>query len=132
MLERLFIKKVKIKKVLIVFLVLFLLIAPSLALAQTKITFENPLKIQGDNPIAALIGGFIGKAVMGIIGSIGLIMLVVGGLVWLTAAGNEERVTKAKQIIIWTLLGMVMIFGSYTIVSALFAGFEEAGVGAGS
>ena len=49
-----------------------------------------------------------------------MIMMVYGGLLWMTAAGNDKAVTQAKKIIFWTAVGLVLIFSSYAILKFLF------------
>jgi len=62
-----------------------------------------------------LIGTII-KAVLGVVGSLALVMFIYGGLLWMTAAGNTERVEKGKKTIVWAVLGLVVIFTSYALV----------------
>jgi len=40
----------------------------------------------------------------------------LGGLVWMTAAGSNEKVQKGKDILIWATVGLVIIFISYALV----------------
>ncbi len=56
------------------------------------------------------------KAILGLVGSLALIMFVYGGLVLLTSAGNPEKVTKGKTIMINALIGIVIVFTSYMII----------------
>jgi len=42
--------------------------------------------------------------------------MIYGGFVWLTAAGNEQRVEKAKQIILQAAIGMVIVLLAWAIV----------------
>lgn len=67
-----------------------------------------------------VIGNII-KSLLGLTGTVTVIMMVYGGLLWMTAAGNEKAVSKAKQIILWTAIGLVLIFSSYTILNFLFS-----------
>ena len=72
-------------------------------------TLCDPLGNQNNtNNIQTLIGTII-KAVLGVVGSLALVMFIYGGLLWMTAAGNEERITKAKQILIAALIGLIII-----------------------
>lgn len=64
--------------------------------------------------------GQIIKVLLAFIGSISLALYVWAGLIWMTAAGSSERIGKAKQIIVWTTLGVAVMLGSYIIVSYLF------------
>lgn len=67
--------------------------------------------------------GIIIGAVLGLIGAFFLVLMIYGGYMWMTARGNEEQVTKAKEIIIRNLIGLIIIlgaFGIYTLVSRIF------------
>lgn len=54
------------------------------------------------------------------IGSIALLLYVVAGFMWMTAGGASEQVDKAKKIMVWTTLGVVVMLASYMLTSALF------------
>lgn len=75
-------------------------------------TLNNPLG--NINTPEALIGRVI-ESVMGIVGSIALLMFVYGGLTWMTSAGSQEKVKKGKDILIWSAAGLVVVFMSYAI-----------------
>lgn len=76
---------------------------------------EDPLGLPADKPIPTLIGKVI-KGALGIVGSLALVMFIYGGLVWMTSAGNEQRVKTGKDILIWATIGLVIIFTSYALV----------------
>ena len=50
------------------------------------------------------------------VGSVVLLMFIYGGATWILSAGNSERVQKGKQIIFGAIIGLLIVFGSYTIV----------------
>lgn len=77
-------------------------------------TLPNPLG--GTTDIRTIIGRVI-NAALGISGSIALLMFVWGGLQWLTSGGSPERIQKGKNTIVWAVLGLVLIFGSYAILN---------------
>lgn len=54
---------------------------------------------------------------IGIIGILAVITLMVGGIMWVTAAGNEERVGGAKKWIGSSLIGVLIAFSSYMILN---------------
>jgi len=63
---------------------------------------------------------FIGKVVASFFFSIGSLLLlfyIYAGILWMTSAGNSEKVGKAKQIVVWSTLGVVVMLASYMIVS---------------
>jgi len=77
-----------------------------------SVSLNNPLSV--DTPQALI--GLIINAVLGIIGSIALLMFIYGGFTWLTSGGNEQKVTQGRNILMWAALGLVIIFLSYALV----------------
>ncbi len=61
------------------------------------------------------IGG-IQKYAIGIVGILTVIVLMIGGVIWLTAAGNQNQVGKAKKMIAGSLVGLFLVFSSYLIL----------------
>ncbi|MDX9893475.1 MAG: pilin [Patescibacteria group bacterium] len=74
-----------------------------------------------DNPLPTadprvIIGNVI-RAMLGLVGSLALAVFVLGGFTWVTSAGNEEKIKKGKDMIMWAVFGLAVIFMSYAIVS---------------
>jgi hypothetical protein len=82
--------------------------------ASSSICLSNPLGSSIGTP-QLLIGKAI-NAVLGIVGSLALVMFIYGGLTWMTSSGSEEKVKKGKEIIVWSAIGLVVIFMSYALV----------------
>ena len=57
------------------------------------------------------------NALLYIIGILAVIMIIVGGVMYTTSAGDQAKVTKAKNIIIYGLVGLVIAILAYAIVS---------------
>lgn len=57
-----------------------------------------------------------------IVGPLAVLMLLAGGVMYMTAAGKEEQMTKAKKLIVVTLVGIVIIYGAFAIVSTFISG----------
>lgn len=65
----------------------------------------------------------IGKVTNFLLFPIGAIMMALyiwAGFLWMTAQGNSENITKAKAVLVWTTLGMVVTLSSYLIVQFVF------------
>ena len=58
----------------------------------------------------------IGQYVFGIIGVLALVMFVYGGLVWITANGNPEKVKQGMGIFMSAMIGLVIVFSAYMLV----------------
>jgi len=44
---------------------------------------------------------------------------VVAGFMYVTAFGNDEQLTKAKKILIWSSVGLILVMLSYAITNLL-------------
>lgn len=53
--------------------------------------------------------------VLSFIGVIFLVLAIYGGFIWMMARGNEEEVTKAKNIIQNAIIGLVVVIAAYGI-----------------
>ncbi|MBI5753759.1 hypothetical protein HZA40_01290 [Candidatus Peregrinibacteria bacterium] len=56
------------------------------------------------------------------VGPIGVLMLIVGAIMYATAGGQDEQLQKAKRILIASGIGLVIIFGAFAMVSTVLAG----------
>ncbi len=54
--------------------------------------------------------------ILGLLGLIAVIFMLYGGFMWMTAGGNEERVSTAKKIITSALIGLVVVLLAWAIV----------------
>ncbi|XOU93979.1 MAG: Ig-like domain-containing protein [Candidatus Kerfeldbacteria bacterium] len=54
---------------------------------------------------------------LGFLGLVAVIMMIYGGFIWMTAAGNEDKIAKAKKIITQAAIGLVIVLLSWAIVS---------------
>lgn len=89
-----------------------------MAVPAASTTLDNPLGTGLNSPVdlyARLIFAF-----MGIAGVIALLMFIIGGFQWMTAAGAADKVKKGKDTLIWAALGLILIFTSYAILRAIF------------
>jgi hypothetical protein len=68
------------------------------------------------------LGDFIKLAVLasqwilGIVGSLSLIMFIYGGFMFLISSGSSDKVGQAKKIIIAAVIGLLIVFSSYLII----------------
>ncbi|OGY89973.1 MAG: hypothetical protein A2927_02770 [Candidatus Komeilibacteria bacterium RIFCSPLOWO2_01_FULL_45_10] len=112
-------KKLFIKGFLTSFLFLLLLVA-SVALAA-DIQFEPNVPIPGAgniNTFPEYIKALY-KFLVGIAGILAVVMIAVGGLLWLFSGGDSGRITKAKEIILGAVIGLLLVLGSYMILNTI-------------
>ncbi|MBU0649439.1 pilin [Patescibacteria group bacterium] len=53
---------------------------------------------------------------LSIVGSIALLMFVFGGFTWLTSGGATDKVTKGKDIMVNTAIGLAIVFAAATVI----------------
>ena len=62
----------------------------------------------------------------GIIGVVFFIVMLTGGLNWMMAGGQEEKVKAGKELIIWGINGIIIIFFAYALVYIILAALKGA------
>ena len=104
---------------------LFLLSVPWCVQAGTAL--HNPLEGSASD-FPTLIGGVI-RGMLGVVGAVGLIMIVIGGITWMTSSGNADRVRRGKDTLVWAVIGLTAIFLSYAVVNFIFDAVVRGGSG---
>lgn len=111
-----------LKKV-ILFSFLFILLSafaiPFAANAQTSII--NPgtrAYTTGDYTLNDILLVVIGASrwILGIVGSLALLMFIYGGFTFLISAGSSDKISQAKKILVAAVVGLIIVFSSYLII----------------
>ncbi len=109
---------------IILFLIGILAVAPALVSAACP-----PNTFCLENPLAYDTFGELINALINIIFYLALaiapLMIVYAAFTLMTAAGNATKVTLAKNIIIWTFVGLLVVFlarGISSLITALLTG----------
>ena len=55
------------------------------------------------------------RAAMGFLGIAATVIVLIGGYTWMTAGGNDDKISEAKKWIMAGVIGMVIIFSAYSI-----------------
>ena len=55
------------------------------------------------------------KAVIGVLGIVAVIVIVVGGISYMTSAGDASKTKKAKDIILYATIGLIIAALSFVI-----------------
>ena len=103
-----------------IFLVTFLAVMPIVSFAQGGVppgTCDTSGKIC--NPITTTtIDGFVLKILEGVI-KIGMpivaLAIIYSGFLFVSARGNSEKLTKAKDSLLYTVIGAAILLGSWAI-----------------
>lgn len=109
------------KQILSIILLSLFLLLPSISSAiELNLTYPvfgefDPSTDQDLNKLIAWFYYFI----VAIAGFLAFFMLINGGFVWLTSAGNPSRIEEAKDLISSAILGLVIILASFLILQII-------------
>ncbi len=108
----------KINKKMILGLVLLSLVAAPQALAAIQNGFAPgnvPSGLTESTDLAGILMN-ITNYILGFITIVAVLMLIWGGIQYLTAAGDEAMVESAKHTITYAIIGLVIVGISYAVV----------------
>jgi hypothetical protein len=83
---------------------------------------DNVPTIGAVEDVVKLIANVV-RILIAISGSLAVILILVAAVYYVTSAGDPGRIKKAKDIIINTTIGLVLIILSYAIVTFIAGGF---------
>lgn len=55
-----------------------------------------------------------------LLGAITVILMLYGGWIWIWARGNQEEITRAKDIIRGSIIGLLVILSSFGVMQFVF------------
>ena len=88
-----------------------------IALATGNVTIPDPLNL-GPGGFVTLLGRIV-TGVGTLIASLGTIMIIVAGILYLTSAGNPERMGTAKKALVYAIIGIVIGLAATAIVEII-------------
>jgi len=69
------------------------------------------------------------QVVLGLLAIIFLVLMIIAGFDWMTAAGNDEKVKKSTATIKTAIIGLIIVLGAYAITYFVFKYLPFAGGG---
>lgn len=79
--------------------------------------------------------GLVGKIVAAILSLLGIVffgLVLYAGFTWMSAMGNTEKVTKAKDMLEAAVIGLALVVAAYAVASFVFSRFGGGGGGKGA
>lgn len=71
----------------------------------------------------------ISRIILALTGSATLLMFAYGGVMWIIAAGNQERIQKGKAAMQAAVIGLIFVLGAYLIVNFTICALSSGSVG---
>ncbi len=59
----------------------------------------------------------ISRWILGIVGSLTLVMFVWGGVMFIISGGASDKISQARKIIVAAVVGLIIVFSSWLIIS---------------
>ena len=85
-----------------------------------------PYSVAGSDSVPGIIGKVV-AVILSFIGIIFFLLVLFAGFMWMSAMGNTERVTKAKDILEAAAIGLLIVLGAYAITRFVFQGLSQSG-----
>ena len=121
----------KIAAAILFSLLIAFLFLPSITSAQGLKNINQGLDVtaqsagvKGESNLGQFLALLV-QVLLGFIGLIFVILIIYGGATWMTAMGQDEKITKAKKIIINSVIGLIIIILSYSIAYFVTLALEK-------
>lgn len=103
-------------------LLTLLLLTPARVFAQDGgIPVEQPSRSPGGS-LTSLITT-ISNTILLLVGVIAVLFLIIGGFQYIASAGNPEQIGKAKQTIMYAIIGIIVALLAYVVVKFILGQF---------
>lgn len=79
---------------------------------------ENPAELQAALSLTQIATNAL-EFLLSIVGIIAIIMLIIGGMAYLTSGGDSKRADVGKEIVKNSLIGIAIVMGALIIVKAI-------------
>ena len=86
---------------------------------------EIPTEVQEAQTLSEIAENLLGF-LLSMVGILGIVMIVIGGLMYFFAAGDEKRADTAKKVVLFSVVGVAVALAALIIVRTI-AGFFVAG-----
>ena len=75
----------------------------------------DPLDGGGDDLVGSVTG--ILNAVIAVLGIVAVVVIIIGGVSYMTSSGDASKVKKAKDTILYGVIGLIIVALSFAIVN---------------
>ncbi|MEW6609877.1 MAG: Mbov_0395 family pilin-like conjugal transfer protein [bacterium] len=59
--------------------------------------------------------GIVINVILGLLGVVAVVIIIIGGFKWMTAGGNDEKISEAKKLIGQGVIGLIIVLAAYAI-----------------
>ena len=87
-----------------------------LSIMATNSGSKVPDTVPGPSDLVGSITGII-NAIIAVLGIVAVIVIIMGGISYMTSSGDAGKVKKAKDTILYGIIGLVIVVLSFAIVN---------------
>lgn len=92
---------------------------------SVSVKIDNPINVDSiPDFITAILG-----AIVAIGAPIAVLFLIYAGFLFVTARGNDTKLTEAKQFLTWTIVGIVILLGAQLLSEIVRGTIQQLGKG---
>lgn len=95
----------------------FFVINTGLAFAEVKLEPNVPASVQGPE-VSVLVANVV-STLSFIAGTASVIAIIVGGIMYITSAGSDTGVKRAKDTVLYAVIGLIIAISAYAIANAV-------------
>ena len=118
-------KKYLTKKGILSLAAMTLMLMPMVASAYASLGVEEASMGLGSKDLKTMVGSII-NVLLGFLGIIAVVIILLGGFKWMTAAGNDDKIGEAKKLLGAGVVGLIIILAAYAIASFVITNIQEA------
>lgn len=97
---------------IVAFCSIMVVLMPYIVMADETVVIDCPLKVCNFDSIIGTVTTILNALAI----AAGTIMIIIGGIQYMTSAGNEEKAKKAKQVIIYAIIGVAIVLSADFII----------------
>ncbi|OGY41452.1 MAG: hypothetical protein A2Y82_00885 [Candidatus Buchananbacteria bacterium RBG_13_36_9] len=74
---------------------------------------------------ATIVANILTRIFLPLVGALFVILFIYGGFLWMTSAGSDEKINKAKKIFTYAVVGVLVVSSAYSITLFITSGMPS-------
>jgi TRAP-type C4-dicarboxylate transport system permease small subunit len=74
-----------------------------------------------DNSFSSDLQGIL-NAIVGVLGLVAVVVIIIGGVTYMTSSGDASKVKKAKDTILYGIIGLIVAALAFAVVNFVITG----------
>lgn len=120
-------------KYILVYVLFFLASFACLSIAEAALSGSTPVGVtlptsaetglSNSKSVKQVLSGIL-NWMLSVVGIIALIGFAISGIMYLVSAGNDDMAKKAKSAMKFSILGIIVVLGSFVVIQAIDKAFS--------